>query len=66
MKIMFTAWLLINGSWVHGSAVDGWWPVQSRSEYQCMTMVEYSKSYPVEGLKFTCETLEDTLEEING
>ena len=62
MKLVFTAWLLMNGVWTHGSAVDGWWPVVAASEEKCQEYLEYSLEHPTEGVKFTCETLEDTQE----
>ena len=54
-KIFFTAWLLINGMWVHGSEVDGWHSFNLVTEERCQAALEYAAEHGPEGVKFTCE-----------
>ena len=60
MKVVFTAWLLINGAWTHGSYEYGWWPYIMGNEEACQAALDYVSGKEPEGVKFTCETLEDS------
>ena len=62
MKTIFTAWLLVNGVWTHGFHYNGWWPVPTTSEAECNVYLDYAEANAPEGLRFTCETVEDTRE----
>lgn len=61
MKLFFTAWLMINGAWTHGSISDGWWPLAYQTEEGCQAALAYVERNPTSGVTFTCETLEDTM-----
>lgn len=55
MKILFTVWLLIGGNWVHGSQVDGWSPLLTATEEECLSKLEFTSRNPSESIKYTCE-----------
>lgn len=70
MKVVLTAWLLIGGSWYHGSVVHGWWPFALQTEEACYAAIERIEreglvAAPVGSeVVFTCETSEDSFRHI--
>jgi len=44
MKVWFlTVWILLNGTWVHGSDVPGWEPREQLNETVCKERMKFMK-----------------------